>query len=104
MPNDQRQVTTLLHDLAGVADAQSLQLAIGSAPSPLGLKAALERYDEALRRCSPFLPVPLPSVVQESIDRAQHAYAEVTGQEPLSLVQLSPAALARNPFRMCKDA
>lgn len=94
-------------DLADVADGQSLQLAIGAEPSPakerMALKAALDRYDEALRLCGPFLPVPLPSVVQISIDVAQAAFVQATGQEPLSLVQLSPEAHARNPFRACKN-
>lgn len=110
----------LLDHLAQVADTQSLATAIGvemtparerlsqilkehGCASPCRLKTALDLYDAALRRCAPFLPVPLPSAVQESIDLAQQAYLESTGQEPLSLLQLAPAAHASNPFRAMAD-
>jgi len=116
----------LVDHLAKVADDQSLLLAIGAEPtpareriaailaehhcaSPCKMLTALDRYDRALVQVTSLLDAVrrgelLPSAVQDSIDVAQLAYLEATGQEPLSLLQLSTTELDRNPFRMCKDA
>jgi hypothetical protein len=111
----------LLDDLAQVADTQSLQLAIGAEPTPARLRiaavlaehqcsspcrmlTALRLYDRALSQLGFLLDAatkgaPLPQFAQDSVDLAQAGFLEVTGEEPLSLHQLSPIGLAGNPFR-----